>query len=156
VSQIVVDFLFFWKCLKEKKTFLDQNIFFFTTLYNVGYHAFFYSIVWFCILFRLQKEVPLWYTPVGVLWKKCQSLKPWKLSLDLVFFNLCVTSPLVLTTRFVIEYLQKPLIICINNNPATSGFIIATELYQVKLTPGHFGTNLNSQISTYSNRALVM
>ena len=39
----VVDFLFFWKNVKKKKTFLDPNFFFH---YLIGYHAFFYSTVY--------------------------------------------------------------------------------------------------------------
>ena len=50
----VVDFLFFWKNVKKKMTFLDQNILF--SLPNR---------LSCCILLMLQKEVL--YTPVGVI-----------------------------------------------------------------------------------------
>jgi hypothetical protein len=98
----VVDFLgfFFEKC-KKKKTFLDRNIFFSLPIRSSCF------LLLYCILLILQKEVL--YTPVGVIWKKFTEFKTLKIAFGLSFFNLCVSRPLVQTTRFVVKYLQKPL-----------------------------------------------
>ena len=52
------------------------------------------------------------------IWKNVTEFKTLKIAFGLSFFNLCVSRPLVQTTRFVVKYLQKPLTckveICIN------------------------------------------
>jgi hypothetical protein len=41
--------------------------------------------------------------------KNATEFKTLKIAFGLSFFNLCVSRPLVQTTRFVVKYLQKPL-----------------------------------------------
>ena len=56
--------------------------------------------------------------------KNVTEFKTWKIAFGLSFFNLCVSRPLVQTTRFVVKYLQKPLTYkaktCITVNKLTS------------------------------------
>ena len=55
------------------------------------------------------RDIKLLYTYLGVLRKKPPEFKTLKIAFGLCFFYLCVSSRLVLTTRFAVKFIQKSL-----------------------------------------------